>query len=565
MAKGLPSPRRSSRARTHQPPSVPSAAVSNAGSSANSSTSGRADRPTRSGKAASPPKSSTPHSLSPSEEQNDATSTVTTRRSRRQQETTTGDAMAKAEDSHPNDDEIIEDEETTRCICGSQDWPGLPVIENTPKPTKVPAVAVPTDGDDADVPDEPGSLFIQCETCAVWQHGGCVGIMEEPPPSFNYYCEQCRPDFHHLSKDHTGQKYSRYIPTVGKSSKSHRKLSISEARPVRESSLKVPAEPPKRRSTMNSRAALDEDEVLRKVLEESKQDGAPSETSTRKVKRNREDSEDMRSDLKRQRTNSSTPPSSGSKAGSVRGMSEVGDDGKRKGPRSTAPKSQGHKDKDVRDKERAKAEAASKRRDRAERRRADDPELPDENGDEEETLPTEEATPNAATNAEDAPASAPTNNLPTQASASTSKRIPPGLRRKGVRGGRSALTPREGDIGSPAKNGKGSPSPKEGAGSGADSSGTGQPTTLGNGARPKGRPPKDRNDGQPRLPTMAELNRRATQMQEFIAHAQKEMAQALPVVESAESSNSAASMAASLSTRLSNWKQEYAPEVESTS
>jgi hypothetical protein len=52
----------------------------------------------------------------------------------------------------------------------------------------------------------------------------------------------------------------------------------------------------KRRSTMNSRAALDDDEVLRKVLEESKTDAGvpPSEdtATTRKGKRSRDDSEE---------------------------------------------------------------------------------------------------------------------------------------------------------------------------------------------------------------------------------------------------------------------------------
>ena len=46
----------------------------------------------------------------------------------------------------------------------------------------------------------------------------------------------------------------------------------------------------KRRSTMNSRAAYDEDEVLRKVIEESKGEGTKSiDGSTRKGKRSRED------------------------------------------------------------------------------------------------------------------------------------------------------------------------------------------------------------------------------------------------------------------------------------
>jgi hypothetical protein len=46
----------------------------------------------------------------------------------------------------------------------------------------------------------------------------------------------------------------------------------------------------KRRSTMNSRAAYDEDEVLRKVLEESKNESLPP--SDKRAKRAREDSDE---------------------------------------------------------------------------------------------------------------------------------------------------------------------------------------------------------------------------------------------------------------------------------
>jgi hypothetical protein len=48
----------------------------------------------------------------------------------------------------------------------------------------------------------------------------------------------------------------------------------------------------KRRSTMNSRAAYDEDEVLRKVLEESKHEGAPASENGNRKKRSRDDSEE---------------------------------------------------------------------------------------------------------------------------------------------------------------------------------------------------------------------------------------------------------------------------------
>ena len=58
--------------------------------------------------------------------------------------------------------------------------------------------------------------------------------------------------------------------------KSHRKPSVTkdwESKSVREATLK-PSEPPKRRSTMNRRATFDEEEMLRKVLEESKQENS---------------------------------------------------------------------------------------------------------------------------------------------------------------------------------------------------------------------------------------------------------------------------------------------------
>jgi hypothetical protein len=95
------------------------------------------------------------------------------------------------------------------------------------------------------------------------------------------------------------QKYSKYLPVTSKNFKtSHRKLSASESRAVREAekaALRSAIESGKRRSTMNSRAAYDEDEMLRKVLEESKQEGTidPSENGTsRKGKRAREDSDE---------------------------------------------------------------------------------------------------------------------------------------------------------------------------------------------------------------------------------------------------------------------------------
>ena len=96
------------------------------------------------------------------------------------------------------------------------------------------------------------------------------------------------------------QRYSRYLPVFDQNhSKVSRKTSVSKDSDNKSSKDK---EKPsrasvesftKRRSTMNSRAAYDEDEVLRKVLEESKSEGGVGTTDngTRK-KRSCDDSEE---------------------------------------------------------------------------------------------------------------------------------------------------------------------------------------------------------------------------------------------------------------------------------
>lgn len=113
---------------------------------------------------------------------------------------------------------------------------------------------------------------------------------------------------------HIRQKYSRYLPVWEKTHpKSARKMSIVKdtietTKPAGKEKEKekdkeraprtnasASAEPfGKRRSTMNSRAAYDEDEVLRKVLEESKAEGTSVTDggASRKGKRTRDDSEE---------------------------------------------------------------------------------------------------------------------------------------------------------------------------------------------------------------------------------------------------------------------------------
>jgi hypothetical protein len=215
--------------------------------------------------------------------------------------------------------------------------------------------------------EDAGGLFIQCDICKVWQHGGCVGIMDEAASPEEYFCEECRKDLHKLMMSPKGyvelhfvsrsfggfcdimegdrssvarrrshpprpspatwepaqsslccmnyspslrnpellltswthrQRYSRYLPVFEyANSKSSKKRSVSkdvEPKGSRENqkSSRASAESfTKRRSTMNSRAAWDEDEVLRKVLEASKGEGSVEGGSTRK-KRSRDDSEE---------------------------------------------------------------------------------------------------------------------------------------------------------------------------------------------------------------------------------------------------------------------------------
>ena len=97
------------------------------------------------------------------------------------------DEPAKLDDEL--DDEIAEEDEVTRCVCGYQDYPGPP--SDTIKPGMSLA-------DLEAQADELGGLFIQCDVCKVWQHGGCVGIMDE------YFCEDCRKDLHKVSTSPKG-------------------------------------------------------------------------------------------------------------------------------------------------------------------------------------------------------------------------------------------------------------------------------------------------------------------------------------------------------------------------
>ena len=189
------SPRRSSRSKTSHPTSV----TQQTNSSSSSVSSGRADRRSQSNnKVLSPRSSIAPRS--PSSENRELSSNPQPRRTRSSQEIPKieADRVQEDEDLHDEEGDEDEEEEVTRCVCGQQEYPGMPVI--TSKSNGKSDDASPS----AVLPEDTGAMFIQCDICKVWQHGGCVGIMSEPMSPDEYFCEQCRKDLHTIKSTATG-------------------------------------------------------------------------------------------------------------------------------------------------------------------------------------------------------------------------------------------------------------------------------------------------------------------------------------------------------------------------
>ncbi|KAF2728329.1 hypothetical protein EJ04DRAFT_477542 [Polyplosphaeria fusca] len=358
-------PRRPSRARNSAQPTPTMPPTHSTSSSSVSST--RTERATRSNhKQTSPQKSSTPHSLSSEDAEAHADPPQTRRRTREQDHD--DEDNTKLEDDL--EDDIAEEEEITRCVCGQQEYPGLPSDVVKSRGAQSSSMA-----DSEAQNDDAGGLFIQCDICKVWQHGGCVGIMDEAASPDEYFCEECRKDLHKVTISSKGQRFSRYLPIYEPANhKNTRKSSVSKESDGKASRDKDRLSRAsvesfsKRRSTMNSRAAYDEDEVLRKVLEESKHERAvpQSENGSRK-KRGRDESEEIKPDVKRQRTSSRSP----SNSPAVESEDEHAKSAKQK-PRGAAARSQREKELRDKEKERERAEAASRRGKRAERRKAED-------------------------------------------------------------------------------------------------------------------------------------------------------------------------------------------------
>ncbi|KAK1750266.1 putative histone deacetylase complex subunit cti6 [Echria macrotheca] len=373
-------PRRSSRARVAQPQSQIASVTSNSSS--------RTDRNSRSYKGGSPLKSNSTGSLS-SESLEDtitAEDTFASRRRTRGQGEDRERAPARTEtiEMGRGDEDMQDEDEAVRCICGYDDYPGPPPLDEDSKLGSKDAGEIdPIFA--TDVTDDAAGFFVQCDTCKVWQHGACVGIMTEESSPDEYFCEACRRDLHKIFTSSNGQQYSHYLPLKRSSRAASRSASINkdgtrsppkdkESRSGRASSA---SQTSKRRSTMNSReAAYDEAEALRRAIEASKEDAPPESVdgAPKRAKRARSDSEEKQENPKRQRASSgSASPSPAKEADdSDDGALTRNGSGKSKSRNGTGARNQrAEKPSEREERERQRIEAANKRKGRAERRRAE--------------------------------------------------------------------------------------------------------------------------------------------------------------------------------------------------
>ncbi|TVY20964.1 putative histone deacetylase complex subunit cti6 [Lachnellula arida] len=273
-----------------------------------------------------------------------------------------------------------EDSDAVRCLCGFEEYPGPPQLEEDVKEgIEEPIIAV------AEMSEDGAGLFVQCDNCKVWQHGCCVSIMSEEQSPDEYFCEECRPNLHKVYTDKNGQRFSQYLPlsrSLSQTSSRAGSFSKDGTRSPRAGSKS--GRPPsslqsaKRRSTMNSRdAAYDEEEQLRRAIEASKGEKSGESTDgggTRQGKRGRSDSEEKPDGVKRQRTQSASPTPLLEQEQTPQADSDdetSGRQGAAKKIRGAAARN--HREKELREeREKSRQEAATKRKGRAERRRVDD-------------------------------------------------------------------------------------------------------------------------------------------------------------------------------------------------
>ncbi|KAG2414426.1 hypothetical protein HFD88_003617 [Aspergillus terreus] len=524
-------PRRSSRARTSQP----SPALLQHTNSSSSSNSLTRERSTRSNHKISSPQRSSTH-RSQSIDDADAASKNDLPHTRQRQRTRgddDNDGLGNGEEEDPEDEEEDEEEEVTRCLCGQQDYPGLPpsrreaLGRNGVHPRIKDESAMNLSADSSDLmSDDIGSMFIQCDKCKVWQHGGCVGIMDEAMSPDEYFCEECRKDLHRIRNEPNGQHSSQYLPVAPPSAASSRASSQDDSKRAKDTKSR-PADSlsnPKRRSTMNSRdAAYDEEEQLRRAIEESKEDtkSIGDDIAMRRGKRSRSDSEANKQATKRQRTSSPSPGAT-SKQSNPPSQPASEDEEKTKAPTNGARRqraaSRSQRDKDAKEPEEPEGEQseANRKKGKNDRRKGDDP----ESGHEAES-PVKPATtePEPSQPSPDTPA--PAQEAPPSRPSTRKSGRPPA--RRGGRVGRNQYTrDRDSHTNGGEYNMANSPRRGQSHDTGGDSPRIGGPNGAHINGGDTGKPSRPRYVNQ--RTTMNEMKRRVAGILEFISRMQVEMA-----------------------------------------
>ncbi|KAL4788663.1 hypothetical protein BJX76DRAFT_344777 [Aspergillus varians] len=520
------SPRRSSRARTSQP--SPAIHHTNSSSSSNSNSMTR-ERSTRSNHKNPSPRSQSDDDV----DKADFRETRQRQRARGDDETDLHSKLGEGVDDEGDEED---EEEVTRCLCGQQEYPGLPLSRREALGRNGARGAIKDENplnisaDTSDLmSDDIGSMFIQCDSCKVWQHGGCVGIMDEAMSPDEYYCEECRKDLHRISSEANGSHSSQYLPVlpIPSSTISSRASSQDNATNANDPKLQQSDSfpNPKRRSTMNSRdAAYDEEEQLRRAIEESKEDNKTTdgeESTTRRPKRSRSDSEAHRQATKRPRTSSPSPDINSKHDNPVSPV--VSDDESKSrantnGHRKQRATSRGQREKDAKepdDPETEQAEAASRRKGRSDRRKGEGADSDHEKI---------ESPMKATANEPELPQPSPDISVPAAESAplrpSTRKSGRPPARRGRV--GRNQYT-RDRDMNGTGTDSNTGNSPRRGRSleTGGDSPRIGTLNTPVNGTE-TGKPSRPRYIHQ--RTTMNEMKRRVAAILEFISRMQVEMA-----------------------------------------
>ncbi|CRG87716.1 Putative histone deacetylase complex subunit cti6 [Talaromyces islandicus] len=531
------SPRRSSRARTTQPSP---ALLQHTNSSSSGASLGRGDRNTRANhKISSPQRSSTQRSQSLDDSDGKPDLPQTRQRQRVRDEDNGAPSGRNGDAEDEDEDDENEEEEITRCLCGQQEYPGLPPSRQDSTARNGPHQVGAKDSSKlATIESDPlgeelGSMFIQCDSCKVWQHGGCVGIMDEAMSPDEYYCEQCRKDLHKVITESNGQLSSQYLPVAPVSSprSPSRESSRDHSRSSRDAKSRQ-TDNPKRRSTMNSRdAAYDEEELLRRAIEESKEETRMSndETSSRRTKRSRSDSEaNKQAAVKRPRT-SSPSPSAVSKQSMPASQPVSEDETKTKmnganRPKRAAP-SRNQRDKETKEPEEPESErvdTAGRRKSRSEKKRGDES---DREAEPSPTKPPPTAAPVPAEQPEPSEATPETPVLPAEPTPaprqSTRKSGRPPARRGG-RVGRNQYT-RERDANGDSNNSPNSPHGGQFRDNGRDSPSLSGPNGFHANGADSGKAGKARHLN-PNRTSMSEMKRRVSAILDFISRMQVEMA-----------------------------------------